>query len=178
MFRRLVIAMLVGVFAALAVALFRHAMAGLESLFLSNDSGSLVNAAESMPGWRRLLTPMLGGLAAGALLWFWQRRSVERPHAPTDYMEALETGDGGFDTPASLVKSLASLLVVTTGSAIGREGAMILLAALAASLFARRFTPKDEWKLWVACGAAAGMASAYHAPLAGSLFIAEIYSAL
>jgi CIC family chloride channel protein len=89
-------------------------------------------------------------------------------------MEALDTGDGQFDTPASLVKSLASLLVVTTGSAIGREGAMILLAALAASLFARRFTPKAEWKLWVACGAAAGMASAYHAPLAGSLFIAEI----
>ncbi|SQC14280.1 putative voltage-gated ClC-type chloride channel ClcB [Klebsiella pneumoniae] len=33
-------------------------------------------------------------------------------------MEALETGDGCFDTPASLVKSLASLLVVVTGSAI------------------------------------------------------------
>ena len=174
MFRRLLIAMLVGVFAALAVALFRHAMAGLESLFLSNDSGSLVNAAESMAGWRRLLTPALGGFAAGALLWLWQRRTSAGPHAPTDYMEALETGDGVFDTPASLVKSLASLLVVTTGSAIGREGAMILLAALAASLFARCFTPKDEWKLWVACGAAAGMASAYHAPLAGSLFIAEI----
>lgn len=170
----MVIAMLVGVLAALAVALFRHAMTGLESLFLSNDSGSLVNAAESLPPWRRLLTPALGGLAAGALLWLWQRRTLARPRAPTDYMEALETGDGVFDTPASLVKSLASLLVVTTGSAIGREGAMILLAALAASLFARRFTPKEEWKLWVACGAAAGMASAYHAPLAGSLFIAEI----
>lgn len=89
-------------------------------------------------------------------------------------MEALETGDGQFDYGASLVKSLASLLVVASGSAIGREGAMILLAALAASLFARRFTPKSEWKLWIACGAAAGMASAYHAPLAGSLFIAEI----
>lgn len=174
MFRRLLIATLVGIFAALAVALFRHAMAGLESLFLSNDSGSLVNAAQSLPWWRRLLTPALGGMAAGCLLWLWQRRTVERPHAPTDYMEALETGDGVFDTPGSLVKSLASLLVVATGSAIGREGAMILLAALAASLFARRFTPKDEWKLWVACGAAAGMASAYHAPLAGSLFIAEI----
>lgn len=174
MFRRLIIATLVGIFAALAVALFRHSMVALETLFLGNDSGSLANAAQSLPWWRRLLTPALGGIAAGTLLWLWQRRNVSRPHAPTDYMEALETGDGCFDTPASLVKSLASLLVVVTGSAIGREGAMILLAALAASLFARRFTPRAEWKLWVACGAAAGMASAYHAPLAGSLFIAEI----
>ncbi|HFD7679552.1 TPA: voltage-gated ClC-type chloride channel ClcB [Klebsiella variicola] len=135
---------------------------------------ALGQLAQSLPAWRRLITPALGGLAAGTLLWLWQRRSIARPHAATDYMEALETGDGCFDTPASLVKSLASLLVVVTGSAIGREGAMILLAALAASLFARRFTPQTEWKLWVACGAAAGMASAYHAPLAGSLFIAEI----
>lgn len=66
------------------------------------------------------------------------------------------------------------LLVVTSGSAIGREGAMILLAALAASCFAQRLTPRQEWKLWIACGAAAGMAAAYRAPLAGSLFIAEV----
>lgn len=134
MFRRLLIATLIGLLAALAVALFRHAMVVLETLLLSNDSGSLVNAAQSLPAWRRLVTPALGGLTAGTLLWLWQRRSVARPHAATDYMEALETGDGCFDTPASLVKSLASLLVVVTGSAIGREGAMILLAALAASL--------------------------------------------
>ncbi|HHG8774991.1 TPA: voltage-gated ClC-type chloride channel ClcB [Raoultella planticola] len=174
MFRRLLIATLIGIMAALAVALFREAMALLEAAFLNDRSGSLVNAAEALPGWRRLLTPAIGGLAAGTLLWLWQRRARQRPHAPTDYMEALETGDGRLDPPASLIKSLASLLVVTTGSAIGREGAMILLAALTASLFARRFTPQAEWKLWVAYGAAAGMASAYHAPLAGSLFIAEI----
>lgn len=174
MFRRLFVAMLIGILAALAVALFRHAMILLESLFLSNNSGSLVNAASTLPWWRRLLTPMMGGLAAGTLLWGWQRYTQQRTHAPTDYMEALERGDGQFDYGSSLVKSLASLLVVVTGSAIGREGAMILLAALAGSFFAQRFTPKSEWKLWVACGAAAGMASAYHAPLAGSMFIAEI----
>jgi CIC family chloride channel protein len=174
MFRRLLIATVTGVLAALAVAVFRHSMYLLEWLLLSNDSGSLVNAAASLSPWRRALTPALGGLAAGLLLWGWQRLTAQRPHAPTDYMEALETGDGQFDYGASLVKSLASLLVVASGSAIGREGAMILLAALAASFFARRFTPKSEWKLWIACGAAAGMASAYHAPLAGSLFIAEI----
>ncbi|QDE47257.1 hypothetical protein EIN43_05670 [Enterobacter hormaechei] len=45
----------------------------------------------------------------------------------------LRRRDGQFDYGASPVKSLASLLVVASGSAIGREGAMILLAALAAS---------------------------------------------
>lgn len=124
MFRRLLIATVTGVLAALAVAVFRHSMYLLEWLFLSNDSGSLVNAAATLSPWRRVLTPALGGLAAGLLLWGWQRFTAQRPHAPTDYMEALETEDGQFDYGASLVKSLASLLVVASGSAIGREGAM------------------------------------------------------
>ncbi len=64
MFRRLLIATLIGLLAALAVALFRHAMVVLETLLLSNDSGSLVNAAQSLPAWRRLVTPALGGLTA------------------------------------------------------------------------------------------------------------------
>lgn len=173
LFRRLWLAALMGIFAALAVSGFRHAMLLLEKLFLSNDTGSLVNAAAGLSPLRRLLTPALGGFVAGALLWGWQKMNQQRPHAPTDYMEALQTDDP-FDYRSSLVKSLASLLVVATGSAIGREGAMVLLAALTASAFAQRFAPREEWKLWIACGAAAGMSSAYHAPLAGSLFIAEV----
>ncbi|MCQ4033951.1 hypothetical protein FK513_29320, partial [Klebsiella pneumoniae] len=35
-------------------------------------------AAQSLPAWRRLVTPALGGLTAGTLLWLWQRRSVAR----------------------------------------------------------------------------------------------------
>ena len=92
-------------------------MVVLETLFLGNDSGSLVNAAQSLPAWRRLVSGALGGLTAGGPYSGSGSGSVA-PHAATDYMEALETGDGCFDTPASLVKSLASLLVVVTGGAI------------------------------------------------------------
>lgn len=73
MFRRLLIATIVGILAAFAVAGFRHAMLLLEWLFLNNDSGSLVNAATNLSPWRRLLTPALGGLAAGLLLMGWQK---------------------------------------------------------------------------------------------------------
>lgn len=174
MLRRLIIAVFIGLASALVVWLFRQAMYLLENVFLGDHGGSLVAAAAALDPWRRALTPAAGGLLAGLLLWCWQRATRQRPSAPTDYMEAIETGDGRLDVPSSLVKSAASLIVVASGSAIGREGAMILLSTVFASLFAQRFTPDKEWKLWVACGAAAGMASAYHAPLAGSLFIAEI----
>ncbi|WP_145546830.1 voltage-gated ClC-type chloride channel ClcB [Yersinia intermedia] len=175
MLRRLLISVMLGMMAALIVWLFHQAMLGLEWLLFARTDGSLVAAASSITGWRRALTPALGGLAAGALLWGYQRyQNQKTSSAPTDYMEAIEIGDGRLDVSASLVKSLASLLVVSSGSAIGREGAMVLLAALFASVFAQRYAKPSEWKLWVACGAAAGMASAYHAPLAGSLFIAEI----
>ena len=174
MLRRLIFAVWIGIASAVVVWLFRQSMYLLEGLFLGDHSGSLVAAAAALPSWRRLLTPALGGLLAGTLLWSWQRATRQRPSAPTDYMEAIETGDGRLDVSASLVKSAASLIVVASGSAIGREGAMVLLATVFASVFAQRCSNKDEWKLWVACGAAAGMASAYHAPLAGSLFIAEI----
>ena len=129
--RSLFIAVFIGVAAALAVWLFHRSMIGLEWLLLGNADGSLVAAAAALPGWRRALTPALGGLAAG-LLYIHQRYRHQRPAAPTDYMEAIETGNGKLDTGASLVKCLASLLVVSSGSAIGREGAMILLAALVA----------------------------------------------
>lgn len=174
MLRRLVIAIILGAAAALVVWLFHQALNGLEWLFLGHRTGSLVTAAGHLPGWRRMITPMLGGMAAGCVLWLYQRLQSQHSARPADYIEAVDTGDGQLDFAASLVKCLASLIVVACGSAIGREGAMILLAALFASLFAQKFTPPREWKLWVACGAAAGMASAYHAPLAGSLFIAEI----
>lgn len=150
MLRRLVIAVFIGLASALVVWLFRQAMNLLENVFLGDHGGSLVAAAAALEPWRRVLTPAAGGLLAGLLLWRWQRATRQRPSAPTDYMEAIETGDGRLDVPSSLVKSAASLIVVASGSAIGREGAMILLATVFASLFAQRFTPDKEWKLWVA----------------------------
>jgi len=52
---------------------------------------------------------------------------------------------------------------------------MVQLSAVLASLIGRwrKFTP-PQLRLIVACGASAGIASAYNAPIAGSFFVAEI----
>lgn len=140
MFRRLLIATVVGILAAFAVAGFRHAMLLLEWLFLNNDSGSLVNAATNLSpatvansGARRTG----GGFVADGLAEIY-------PTTPScaDRLHGSVANRWTVRLRSKLVKSLASLLVVTSGSAIGREGAMILLAALAASCFAQRFTPR------------------------------------
>ncbi|MDA8165464.1 MAG: chloride channel protein, partial [Desulfobacteraceae bacterium] len=75
----------------------------------------------------------------------------------------------------NLIRTGSSLLGVSGGITIGREGTMIQFAALASSLLGRAFRASESHRrLIVACGAAAGFAAAYRAPIAGGLFVAEI----
>ena len=173
--RSLVVAALVGVVGALAVEAFRSLLFALESGFVGAQGGHLVAAARQLPPETRLLAPVIGGLAAGLLLWLAERsRSPEPVQHGGDYIEAVAIGRGRLDLRGGLLKVLASLLVVSTGGAVGREGAMVLLSAMLASAAGRLFGRTVELRLVVSCGAAAGLAAAYHAPLAGAVFVAEI----
>ncbi len=174
---KICLAGLLGLLGAVATQGCREALFAMEYALYGITDGHLVAAAEGLPLWRRAVTPALGALAAGIILWAWSRRQKrsEKPAAANDYLDAVRTDNGRLDAPACLIKILASLCVVATGNSIGREGAMILLAALAASVAARRLAGYGELKLWTACGVAAGISSAYHAPLAGGLFIAEVF---
>lgn len=174
----LVLAAAVGVLGALAVAGFRALLFGTESLLVQASGGHLVAAADRLPPVHRLLAPAFGALAAGLLLWLARRAPVVPGGPPVrhqgDYIEAVAIGDGRLDARAGLLKAGASLLVVSTGGAVGREGAMVLLAALLASGIGRLLGPVTDLRLLVSSGAAAGLAAAYHAPLAGAMFVAEI----
>ncbi len=168
----LTLAALTGFAGAMASVAFRESIRGLEWL-ISGRSDGLVAIAESLPDWERLLAPAIGGLIAGLILQVLGGLLTGRRN--TDYMEAAATGDGWISVRQSLVNGLSSLCTVASGGAIGREGAMVQLAAMAGSAIGRiaRF-PSDKLRLLVACGAAAGLASAYNAPIAATVFVAEI----
>jgi len=165
-------AALVGIAGALASVVFREALHALEFL-LTGQSQSLVHAASELVWWHRALVPVVGGVLAGAVLHF-AGRALASAHA-VDYMEAVLVGDGRISSRATLVNAASSLLTIASGGSIGREGAMVQLAAMVGSrLGLIAHAPIPRLRLMVACGGAAGIAAAYNAPISGALFVSEI----
>lgn len=168
----LLLAGIVGLLGALATVAFREALSGLQFLLAGHHSG-MVELAQNLNWWQRLLLPTAGGLFAGLIL---QYATLWVPKKGSDdYMEAIAIGTGVLSLRQTLVKSTSSLFSVASGASIGREGPMVQLAAMFASLVGRVLAfPPERLRLLVACGATAGITSAYNAPIAGALFISEI----
>ena len=165
-------AAIVGLCGAFSSVAFREALSHLQWILL-HYNGPLEGAATTLPWWGRLLMPAAGGLIAGSILLFGQKWSTAGKSA--DFMEAVVLGNGVIRVRATIVKSLSSLVTISSGGSIGREGSMVQLASMLGSLLGRlgKFSPA-RLRLLVACGAAAGIACAYNAPLTGAFFVAEI----
>ena len=73
-----------------------------------------------------------------------------------------------------LAKFAGGVLTIGAGLSLGREGPSVQLGAMAGKGFARVTKQnKTEEKLLITCGASAGLAAAFNAPLAGALFALE-----
>jgi chloride channel protein, CIC family len=171
----LIWAALIGVLGALASEGFRRASDFLHYVATGSSSG-IISSFATLAWWQRLTVPTVGGLLAGLTLWFGNRLFASvRQKTTTDYMEAIVVGSGNISVRASIVKSLSALFSISTGTSIGREGPLVQLSSLVASLVGRvRRMPIPQRRHLVACGSAAGIACAYKAPIAASLFVAEI----
>lgn len=148
---------------------------GLESVmgFALRQSGDVVEIAQAMGKWPRLVTPALGGLAAGLVL-YWGLRLVGKQGA-NNLLEVVIAGDGRLRMRSALVKAVSSLLSIGTGASIGREGMITQLTATLASKGGQLAGWQPyRLRLLVACGAASGIAAAYNAPIAGAVFAAQI----
>jgi chloride channel protein, CIC family len=162
----------VGAASGLACVAVRLIYRMLQWVFVQH-TGFLPEAAAALSPERRLLTPMLGAIGATAVLW-----AVRRWSAPSEfqgYVEAIRFEDGRIPFRATLWRTLSSAFSVASGAAIGREGSMIQFAAAVSSWVGAR-SPVRTVSLaqQVAYGAAAAVAAAYHAPLAGVFFASEI----
>jgi CIC family chloride channel protein len=168
----LVLAGGVGVIGGLVNLLFYYATESVKFLILRRP-GDIVEVAEMMGTVERILIPALGGLLAGLIL-YWGLRIVGQ-QGSSNLLEVVVAGDGRLPFRSGLVKFLSSLVTIGTGGSIGREGGIVQLSATLASKWGQLAKwPPYRLRLLVGCGAASGIAAAYNAPIAGSVFAASI----
>jgi CIC family chloride channel protein len=163
----------VGLMGGVIDVLFYLSIEGVQRVLLGHPGQTLVQVANALPPVWRVLTPLVGGLAAGAVL-YWGVR-LGGPERSTNLLEVVVAGDGRLPFRRGIIRAVSSLMSIGTGASIGREGGITQLSATAAS----KWGQLQGWqpyrlRLLVACGAAAGMAAAYNAPITGAIFAAQI----
>ncbi len=165
-------AFLAGILGAAATISF-HALITATEWLLTHHTGSFVQDSMSLPAWERILVPTTGGLLAGLVIHFSRRWTASGHHI--DYIDAARKGDIVLNDRTNASRMLSSLLSVGSGASIGREGPMVQFSAWLASWLARILPiPKDQRNAILICGIAAGISAAYHAPIAGVVFILEL----
>ena len=166
------LAALVGIIGGLANLTFYYGIEWLKFLALRHP-GDPVEIAEMFDGWARFAAPALGALAAGLIL-HWGLHLVGL-QGSTNLLEVVVAGDGRLPLRTVLIKAISSLMSISTGASIGREGSIVQLGATLASKGGQLAGyPPYRLRLLLACGAAAGMSAAYNAPISGAVFAAQI----
>jgi CIC family chloride channel protein len=129
--------------------------------------------AAALPPERRILTPVLGAALAALVVWMMRRWAPDLHFE--EYVEAVRFRNGRIPLVSTIWRTASSAFSVATGAAIGREGSMIQFAAAISSWVGER-SPLRNLSLsrQVAYGAAAAVAAAYQAPIAGIFFVTEI----
>lgn len=167
------VAALVGVVTGAAAIAFREAFSGLQLLLF----GVPLDDAEAVtlrvhPGLL-LAIPAVGGLVTG-LICYWLLPE-RRPQGVADAMESAALRGGLLDLRTGLAAAAASIVSLGTGASVGREGPMIHLGATVGSWLTRTLGLSATFsRRMLACGAAAGVAASFNAPIAGVIFAVEV----
>jgi CIC family chloride channel protein len=120
-----------------------------------------------------IVIPAVGGLLAGPIITFFANEA--KGHGVPEVMKAIALRGGRIRPRVAVAKVVASALCIGSGGSAGREGPIVQVGAALGSTFGQLFKFSDmRVRNLVACGAAAGIAATFNAPIAGVIFATEI----
>jgi CIC family chloride channel protein len=167
-----VLAALVGTIGGLAVAAMSAAVEGLHMLLFNLEMGDRLSSQYRIEPLRALLVPSLGGLLLGVAFLLLQRW---RPAREIDPIEANALHGGRMSFRGSVIVALQTVWSSGVGASVGLEAGYTQLASgLAASLGRGFHLRRADQRIMVGCGAAAAIAGAFGAPLAGAFYAFEL----
>ncbi len=121
-----------------------------------------------------VLLPTVGALLVGFITYYFAREA--KGHGVPEVMDAILRRGARIRPRVALAKAVSSAFTIGSGGAAGTEGPIIQIGAALGSSFGQTFhVQARQMSVLVACGAAAGIAAIFNAPIAGVLFALEIF---
>jgi len=167
-----VLAVGVGLAGGLGAVVFRYLIDFFQTLAYGS-SEELLSVVLALPWYLKVWVPVVGGLVVGPLVYFFAKEA--KGHGVPEVMEAVALKGGVIRKRVVFVKTLASAICIGTGGSVGREGPIVQIGSAVGSTLGQMFkVSQDRMRTLVGCGAAAGIAATFNAPIAGSMFALEV----
>lgn len=177
------VAAFIGVIAGLAVVGLRWLII-LSNDYLFLDIGDsfphagIHNVSDFFKGFTAstllvLLIPGVGLILAAFLA---NRYAIEaKGHGVPEVMSAMARKAGMMRPRVALVKTVVSAICIGSGGSVGQVGPGVQIGSVLASTVGQVLKmSENSMKTLVACGAAAGIAAVFNAPITGTIFASEV----
>ena len=171
----LILAFIIGIIGGYAAVAFRIILNTSQELFWgTTDSLHFLSIEFSQIRWYvKILIPALGGLIVGPIIYFLVREA--RGSGIPEVMEAIATKGGWIRARVIPLKALLSAISIGSGGSAGREGPIVHIGSSTGSIVGQYLNLNEEKrKILIGCGASAGIAGTFNAPIGGMLFSLEV----
>lgn len=162
----LILALIVGIICGVAAQLLK---------FLIHLIGSSLTAGfnATSENWLYLVYPVVGIILTVLFVKYVVKDNIS--HGVTKVLYAISRRKSRLKIKNMYASLIASSITIGTGGSVGAEGPIVYTGAAIGSNFGQAFrmSPKILMIL-VGCGAAAGIAGIFRAPIAGMLFTLEV----
>lgn len=176
MIRRIAILTLLGLVVGIGVGAL--AIGFVEIVLWLNDHFYLTRASRESTSNLTLVTaltigiPTAGGVIVGSLSKY---MPGNRFHGPQDVIKTAQTLNPSMPVRRSVLSTLAAGVSLGSGASVGQYGPLVHMGASVGSWISRATkSDRSVGMIGIACGCAAAISAAFHAPIAGLVFSREV----
>jgi CIC family chloride channel protein len=162
----------IGAVVGVGVVLLHDFVGFLHQVFFGLREGHYLSEGMGIAPATMVLVPALGGLLAGVLMFFVRRW---RPGDIVDPIEANALFGGKMSLIDSFRLTVSTVISNACGASVGMEAAYTQTGSgLSSALGQKIRLRRGDLRILTGCGAAAAIAAAFNAPLAGAFYAFEL----
>lgn len=165
----LVYAVFVGVVGGYGAVGFRKLIDVFNALFF----GTGLHLLSPMGKYGVFFLPLVGLLIVSIIVKYMAPEA--KGHGVPEVMAAIAQNGSIIRPRVVIIKAVASALCIGSGGSVGREGPIVQIGSAFGSTLGQYLgLPERYLRLLVACGAGAGIAATFNAPIGGVMFATEV----